>query len=129
MPVVAAILIVLGLLVVVFELTTEHCTGDGTDNAVATHLVAAKVSSSAAAQGAHKASVTLLLHSWVAGAILLLSGLAVGVLALWILVLAVGTLLRELIVRLLAGVASLLVLAVLPESDVRKGCFETEVSL
>jgi hypothetical protein len=115
---------------VVFELTTKHCTGDGTNNAVATHLVAAKVSSSTAAQGAHKASVTLLLHSWVAGAILLLlSGLPVGVLALWVLVLAVGTLLRELIVRLLAGVASLLVLAVLPESNVRKGCFETLVCL
>lgn len=115
MSVVAAILVVLRLLEVVFGLVTENCASNGTDNAVAAHLVAAKVSSSTATEGAHKATVTLLLHSWVAGAILLLlPRLPVGVLALWVLILAIRTLLRELVVRLLAGVTSLLLLAILP---------------
>ena len=120
MSVVATVLVVLGLLLVVFELAAEYCTSDGTHNAMAAHLVAAKVSSSTTTHGAQKASVALLLHGGVTGTILLLSRLAVCVLALWILILTVRTLLRELALRLRAGVTSLLVLAVLPEIDVRK---------
>lgn len=82
---------------------------------MATHLVATKVSGSTTAKSTHKPSVPLLLHRWVTGAVLLLSGLDVRVLALWVLILAVGALLRELVLRLRAGVASLLMrLIILP---------------
>ena len=100
MTVVAAVLVVLGFLVVVFQLAAEHCTCYGTYNAVATRFVATEVSGSTATQSAHKPSVTLLLHSWVAGAVLLLTGLAIGVLAMRILILAIRSLLRELVLRL-----------------------------
>ena len=117
----ATILVVLGLLVLVFKLAAENCAGDSTNNAVAAHLVAAEVSSSTATHGAQKASVALLLHSGIAGTVLLLlSGLGVRVLALWVLVLAVGALLRELVLRLRAGVTSLRMLGVLSESYVRE---------
>lgn len=89
------------------------------------HLVATKVAGSTATESSHKPSVALLLHGRVAGTVLLLSGLAVGVLALWILILAVRSLLRELVLRLRAGIASLLLLTVLPEKVVRIECFET----
>ena len=56
-----------------------------------------------------------MLHGWIAGTVLLLSRLAVGILALRVLIVAIGTLLRELVGRLLTGVASLLLLTVLPE--------------
>ena len=42
--VVATVLVVLGLLVLVFKLAAEHCAGESTEDAVAAHLVAAKVS-------------------------------------------------------------------------------------
>ena len=123
--VVAAILVVvLGLLEVVFSLATKHGTCYGTEDAVAAHLVAAEVSSSTATKSAHQASVTLLLHSRITGSVLLLSRLTVRVLALGVLILTVGTLLRELILGLRAGVASLLVLAMLSNRDV-SFCFET----
>ena len=120
MPIVAAILAGFGFLVVVFKFAAEHGTCYGTQNAVAAHLVAAKVSGSTTTHSAQEASITLLLHSWVAGSILLLARLAVGVLALRVLVLAIRTLLRKLVLRLRAGVTSLLVLAILPDSDIRK---------
>ena len=107
--VVAAILVVvLGLLEVVLSLATKHGTCYGTEDAVS----------------AHQASVTLLLHSRITGSVLLLSRLTVRVLALGVLILTVGTLLRELILGLRAGVASLLVLAMLSNRDV-SFCFET----
>lgn len=113
--VVAAVLVVvLRLLEVVFSLAAEHCTCYGAQNTMAAHLVTAKVSGSTATKSTHKSSVALLLHSWVTGTVLLLTRLAVGVLALWVLVLAVRTLLRELILRLRGGVTSLLVLTILP---------------
>ena len=62
-----------------------------------------------------------MLHGWIAAAILL-TGLSVSVLALRVLVLAIGTLLGELVLRLRARVASLLILA---EGIVRHKCFET----
>lgn len=125
MAIVATVLVVvLRLLEVVLCLATKHGACYGTEDAVAAHLVAAKVSGSTATKSAHQASVTLLLHSWIAGTILL-SRLTVGILALGILILAVGTLLRELILRLRAGVPSLLVLAILSGRDVRTRCFET----
>lgn len=123
MTVVATILVVLGLLEVVFGLAAKYCACYGTQNAVAAHLVATEVSGSAATESSHKPSVTLLLHSWVAGTVLLLSGLAIGILALGILILTIGSLLRELVLRLLTGVASLLVLAVLPGNIVRSKMF------
>ena len=42
--VVATVLVILGLLVLVFKLAAEHCAGESTEDAVAAHLVAAKVS-------------------------------------------------------------------------------------
>lgn len=122
MSVIAAVLVLLGLLGVVLKLAAEHCPSDGTNNAVAAHLVAAKVSSSTTAHGAEKASVTFLLHGRVTGAVLLLPGLAICVLALavGVLVLAVRTLLWELVLRLRAGVTSLLILVILPANIVRK---------
>lgn len=113
MAIVTAVAIVLRLLGVVLELAAEHSACDGTKNAVATHLVATKVTGSTATKSAHQATVTLLLHSWVAVAVLL-PGLAVGILALWVLVLTIGALLRELVLRLGARISSLLILAVLP---------------
>ena len=62
-----------------------------------------------------------MLHGWIAAAILL-TGLSVSVLALRVLVLTIGTLLGELVLRLRARVASLLILA---EGIVRHKCFET----
>lgn len=125
MAVVATVAVVLGLLVVVLELAAEDCACEGTENTVATHLVAAKVSGSTATQSAHQAAVTFLLHGRVATAILL-SRLAMSVLALRVLILPVGTLLRELVLRLRAGVAALLILT---GSIVSQDCFETSAWL
>lgn len=117
--VVAAILvIVLRLLEVILGLATKHGACYGTENAVAAHLITAKVSRSTTTKSAHQTSITLLLHGWIAGSILLLTGLTVGVLTLGVLILTVGTLLGKLVLRLGARVASLLVLAVLPDRDV-----------
>lgn len=125
MTIVATVLVVvLRLLEVVLGLTTKHGTCYGTDDAVTAHLVAPEVPSSTATKSAHQTSVTLLLHSWITGAVLLLSRLTVRVLALGVLILAVGTLLGELVLRLRAGVAALLVLAILSDRDVSI-CFET----
>jgi hypothetical protein len=121
--VVAAILVVvLGLLEVVLSLATKHGTCYGTEDAVAAHLVAAEVSGSTATKSTHQASVTFLLHSRITGSVMLLSRLTVRVLG--ILILTVGTLLRELILGLRTGVTSLLVLAILSDRDV-SFCFET----
>jgi len=117
--IVAAILVVvLGLLQMVLGFATKHGTCYGTKNAVAAHLVAAEVSGSTATKSAHQTSVTLLLHCRIIGAVLLLSRLTVRVLALGVLILTVGTLLGELTLRLRAGVAFLLVLAILSNRDV-----------
>lgn len=123
--VVATVAIVLGLLGVVLELAAEHRACYGAQDAVTAHLVATEVSGSTATESAHQTTVTLLLHGWVTGAVLLLPGLPVGILALWVLVLAVGSLLGELVLGLRAGISSLLILAVLPEFVVREVCFET----
>lgn len=114
MAVVATVAIILRLLGVVLEFAAEYCACDGTNYAMATHLVATEVSGSTATESAHEATVTLLLHSWVTVAILL-PGLTVGVLALWVLVLTIWSLLRELVLRLGARVSSLLILALLPK--------------
>jgi hypothetical protein len=119
--VVATVLVVLGLLVLVFKLAAEHCAGESTEDAVAAHLVAAKVSGCTATESTHHTAVTFLLHGWIAAAILL-TGLSVSVLALGVLILTIGTLLGELVLRLRAGVASLLILA---EGIVRQKWFET----
>ena len=64
-----------------------------------------------------------MLHSGVARAVLLLlPRLTVCVLALWVLILTIRSLLGELVLRLRARVASLLILA---EGIVRHKCFET----
>ena len=97
--VVATVLVVLRLLVLVFELAAEHCAGESTEDAVAAHLVAAKVSGCTATEGAHQTTVTFLLHGWIAAAVLL-TRLGVRVLALRVLILTVGTLLGELVLRL-----------------------------
>jgi len=110
--VVAAILVVLGLLELVLKLAAEHRACESTEDAVAAHLVTAKVSGCTATEGAHQTAVAFLLHGWIAAAILL-AGLSVSVLALRVLILTVGSLLGELVLRLCAGVASLLVLALL----------------
>lgn len=119
--IVATVLVILGLLVLVFKLAAEHCAGESTEDAVAAHLVAAEVSGCTATKSAHQTAVAFLLHGWIAAAILL-AGLSVSVLALRVLILTIGTLLRELVLRLRAGVASLLILA---EGMVRQKCFET----
>lgn len=51
--VVAAVLVVLGLLEVILGLATKDRTSDGTNDAVTAHLVAAKITSSTATKGAH----------------------------------------------------------------------------
>ena len=96
---VVATVLVLGLLVLVFKLAAEHRAGESTKDAVAAHLVAAKVSGCTATEGAHQTTVTFLLHGWIAAAVLL-TRLGVMVLALRVLILTVGTLLGELVLRL-----------------------------
>ena len=70
------------------------------------HLVAAEVSCGSASYGAHETTVSLGLHVRVCGAVLALLRLAV-LLALRILVLWIGALLRELLSRCLAGIVAL----------------------
>ena len=96
---VVATVLVLGLLVLVFKLAAEYRAGESTQDAVAAHLVAAKVSGCTATEGAHQTTVTFLLHGWIAAAVLL-TRLGVRVLALRVLILTVGTLLGELVLRL-----------------------------
>lgn len=90
----------------VLELAAEHRAGNGSDDTVATHLVATKVSRRTTTKRAHQASVALSLGIGVCGAVLLLAGLAVcvGTLALRVLVVGIGALLRELVLRLCAGI-------------------------
>jgi hypothetical protein len=56
---------VLGLLEVVFGLVTKHGACNCPDDAVAAHLVAAKVAGCTAAESAHQAAVSLALHGGV----------------------------------------------------------------
>jgi hypothetical protein len=108
--VVAALVAVLGLLVLVLELAAHYRAGNSTDDTMTTQLVAAKVSGRTAAKRTHQASVALSLCVGIGSTVLLLAGLAVSIraLALGILVLRVGALLGELVLRLGAGVLTLL---------------------
>jgi hypothetical protein len=104
--------VILGLLEMVLELVAHEGTGESAHDAVAAGLVSAKVAGSASTESAHESTVTLALHGGISGAVLLLARLAVCVLTLRVLVLAVSTLLGELVLRLSAGVLLLAVLAV-----------------
>lgn len=120
---VATVAVVLGLLMMVFELASQYSASQSSKNAVPSHLVTPEVSGSTAAESAHQTSIALLLHGWVACTVLLplpLPWRAVRVLALGILILHIGSLLRELIMGLRARVASLLILGVLPGSIFRE---------
>lgn len=112
--VVATLVAVLGLLVLVLELGAEHSARECADDAVAAHLVAAKVPRGTAAERTHQSTVTLSLRIRICGAVLLLvlSWLAVWVLPMRVLVLWIGALLGELVLRLGTGILTLL-LAVL----------------
>lgn len=103
----SAFLVLFGL---VFELASKHRTCYGTDDAVAAHFVAAKVSSSTTTQGAHQTPVTFSLCVWVCRAVVLLTRLAIGMLALSlrILILGISALLWELVARLSTRILTLL---------------------
>lgn len=89
---------VLLVLVLVLELAAKHRSGKGTNDSVATHLVSSKVPCGASSQCAHQSSVALSLRVGIGGAIRLLAGLSVrGLRVVWVLVLLIGALLRELL--------------------------------
>ena len=111
--VVATLLVILFILVLILKLAAKHCTCDGADDTVTTHLVTAKVSRCTTAKRTHQTTVALSLRARVGRAVLLLAGLAVGVVALGILILLIGALLRKLVVWCLAGVLLLAVLSLL----------------
>lgn len=114
-PAVVVMLVLFGL---VLELAAEDGASNGSQNTVATQLVAAKVASSTATKGAHQSAVALCLRIGVSGSILAGRVLARSIVALGILVLGVGALLRELVRRLCARVLSLWgVLLLLAVSD------------
>lgn len=98
----------LGLLGLILELGTEDSTCYGAHDTVAAHLVASKVSSGTSTKRAHQASVALSLCVGIGRAVGLLARLAVGVVALRVLVLRIGALLRELVGRLSPWVGPLL---------------------
>lgn len=105
----------LGLLVLVFELGTQHSACYGTNNAVTSHLVAAEISSRTATESAHYASVALSLGVGVGRSITWRTWLSIGrvvLLTLRILVGWVRALLRELVLWLCAWVTSLLLAVV-----------------
>ena len=95
----------LGFLVVVLELATGDGACYGSKDAVSTHLVAAKVTGCTAAHGTQQSTVAFSLCGRVRGAVL--PWLTIGVLALRILVLRVGALLRELVRRLWTRILAL----------------------
>lgn len=112
--IVATLVAVLWLLVLVFKLASHDGAGNGSDDAMATQLVSAKVTSSTATKSTHQPSVALSLCVGVCGSVLLLlSRLTVGVLALRILVLRIGALLWELVLGLGTWILALL-LSILP---------------
>lgn len=81
---------------------------------MSTHLIATKVSCCTSAQRTHQTAIAFLLGIRVCGAVILLARLPIWVLlARWVLVLRVGTLLWELLGWWLAGVLLLVVLALL----------------
>lgn len=113
--IVATLVAVLWLLVLVFKLASHDGAGNGSDDAMATQLVSAKVTSSTATKSTHQPSVALSLCVGVCGSVLLLlSRLTVGVLALRILVLRIGALLWELVLGLGTWILALLLLSILP---------------
>jgi len=113
--VVATLVAVLGLLVLVLELGAEHSARQRADDAVATHLVAAKVPRCTAAERTHQPSVTLSLRIGICSTVLLLvlSWLGVWVLPLRVLVLWIGALLGELVLGLGTGILTLLLVVLL----------------
>lgn len=123
--VVAAIIVVLLMLLVlecILGFVAHEGTRESAEHTVAAHLVAAKVSRSAAAECAHQTTITLCLRVGVSGSV---AGLALCVaailLALGILLLGVCALLREL---LRGGLARVLLLSVL-SARLCQSCFET----
>lgn len=107
--------VVLGLFVLVLELRTHHSACYRSNDAVAAELVASEVSCSSTSKGAHQASIALSLIIGVGGAVLLLPRLSVCVwclVALRVLVMSVGALLRELVLWLSSGISSLSLLTV-----------------
>lgn len=85
----------------ILQLTPQHRARNRANNTMSAHLITSEVSCRAAAQRAHQAAVALALSGGVGRSVLLLLVLAMLrllVLALWVLVLCVGALLRELVV-------------------------------
>lgn len=112
--VVATLLVVFLVLVLVLELAAKNSASNGTEDAVAAHLVAAEVARCTTTESTHQTTIALSLRTGVSRAVLLLAGLAICVVALWILILWVGTLLWELVLGCLARILLVLLgLAVL----------------
>lgn len=111
--VVSSLAVILGLLELVFQLGAHDCSRQRTQDASASsaNFVAAKVSCCAASNGTHQTSITFCLSVGVGGAVVLLARLTISVwwlLTLWILVVGICALLRKLVLRLCAGVLTLL---------------------
>jgi len=110
--VVTTLVVVLGLLGLVLKLRAQHSACYGTDQAVSTaDLATTKVAGSTTAEGTHQAPVTLGLSVGICRTIVLLARLTIGVgglLALWVLVMRICALLRELVLGLSTRVLSLL---------------------
>lgn len=111
----------LRLLVLILELRSKHSTRDRAHDTVSTKLIATEVAGRTTSHGAHQTSIALGLCVGIGAAVLLLAGLSVGVLrlSLGVLVLWICALLGKLVLRLLSGVCTLLLLAILPGGFVR----------
>lgn len=101
-------------LVLILQLASYHCTCKGSHDAVASHLVAAKVASSTSSQRTHQTTVAFCLRIRICGAV------AAGwrSLAIWVgvvrvvgsLIVVIGSLLRKLIRWLCRGVLLIITL-------------------
>jgi uncharacterized membrane protein len=90
----------------VLELAAEDRACYGSKDTMSAHLVAAEVAGCSSTKSAHEASIALRLHIGVCSAVLAWLLLAV-LLALRVLILGVGALLRELMRGCLAGILTL----------------------